>query len=842
MSDQDTRSSPHRTVGNVEVQIGPAFLRLFSEQMYSSPNKAFEELVSNSWDAGATSIHIWTSNSLRDPNAGVWVLDNGESMDFNGLKQLWSVASSDKPTRDTSRPQIGKFGIGKLATYVLADELTYVCKAQDGRILSVTMDYRRIGDAGSGLHIDPLPLEVIEIPEESLEDHLYHHPGGAMASELISQGVPTPTPDDLEDEFGGESEQDVDPDSSTWTLALLTNLRPAGREMQVGHVKRMLRAALPLGSTVSIVFDNEPLRSSKLNKKITQDWILGPELDLTHFAISDDEEIQVSSSDTPFPHITVQGIPGRITGTVRLFSERISGGKSEQIAPSNGFKVNILGRVVNADDPYFGLENLNHSAWSRFRAAIRADGLNDSLAVSREDVIETHEVRIFRHLLKVLFNRARTAADSARRSEWPSAGQVLEDRLGSVPLEPLRRLPRTGSRSGGRLPSVVDTQDVANVEDAVNQLAEAEAPLDGVIFRDLEPEGTLAQLDLSTRRLVINSSHPFALEHAATHEQQVLLRDYALADFLTHLYLGDLGVPVDNLDEAAEYRDQMLRLLARVQRRSAITLRDMLDLVLSEAKPLEHVVGDALESLGFVVRRMGGSGEPEGVAHAPVSRKKPTESTAYSFTYDAKSTTKPTQRVANNDVKVSTLVRHRKDNRADHTLVVAPDFEAGALENECRNGRVTPMRASDLAQLLMVNATLGPLDTEALRGLFDHYSPDDVSSFVSSLSDQSTQRVRYDDFFDTLREIGYEEPDILTTSVIAREMRKKSGDQEFPDKIDVEKLISGLTIIAPQLIRTSGERVFVSARPDKIRDAVLDSMARAPEEYRQRLGIATQST
>ena len=37
-----------KKVAEVKVQIGPQFLHLFSEQLYSSPNKAFEELVSNS--------------------------------------------------------------------------------------------------------------------------------------------------------------------------------------------------------------------------------------------------------------------------------------------------------------------------------------------------------------------------------------------------------------------------------------------------------------------------------------------------------------------------------------------------------------------------------------------------------------------------------------------------------------------------------------------------------------------------------------------------------------------------------------------------------------------------
>ena len=41
------------------------------------------------------------------------------------------------------RDPIGKFGIGKRATYVLAEELTYICRRDEG-YLAVTMDYSRV--------------------------------------------------------------------------------------------------------------------------------------------------------------------------------------------------------------------------------------------------------------------------------------------------------------------------------------------------------------------------------------------------------------------------------------------------------------------------------------------------------------------------------------------------------------------------------------------------------------------------------------------------------------------------------------------------------------------------
>ena len=42
----------------IEVVISYRIIQLFSDGLYTSPNKAIEELVSNSFDAGANNVHI----------------------------------------------------------------------------------------------------------------------------------------------------------------------------------------------------------------------------------------------------------------------------------------------------------------------------------------------------------------------------------------------------------------------------------------------------------------------------------------------------------------------------------------------------------------------------------------------------------------------------------------------------------------------------------------------------------------------------------------------------------------------------------------------------------------
>jgi len=86
-SNRDLFEIAGRTTDQIDVKISHRIIQLFSEGLYSSPNKAVEELVSNSFDAGAENVHIILSPDLRDPNATVVVIDDGEGMNNECLKK-----------------------------------------------------------------------------------------------------------------------------------------------------------------------------------------------------------------------------------------------------------------------------------------------------------------------------------------------------------------------------------------------------------------------------------------------------------------------------------------------------------------------------------------------------------------------------------------------------------------------------------------------------------------------------------------------------------------------------------------------------------------------------------
>src|SRR6266702_1001545 len=160
----------------IDVRLSYRIVRLFSEGLYASPNKAIEELVANSFDAGARRVAVLLPTDFHDQGATIAVLDNGEGMDAAGLKQHWLIGKSDK--RDLAklplgRQQIGKFGIGKLASYVLANRLTHVSR-RGGKYYSTSMNFKTVDDRGDE-EVEPktpIKISLRTLTEDQAKDAL----------------------------------------------------------------------------------------------------------------------------------------------------------------------------------------------------------------------------------------------------------------------------------------------------------------------------------------------------------------------------------------------------------------------------------------------------------------------------------------------------------------------------------------------------------------------------------------------------------------------------------------------------------------------------------------------
>ena len=211
-------------IDEIEVSISYKIIELFSAGLYSSPNKAFEELICNSYDAFADIVSVYTSPDLNAENSYIWVCDNGEGLNAKELKDLWKIGESSKKQNNSpvnDRLQIGQFGIGKLSTYVLARNLTYISK-KNGRFLLATMDYNRIKD-----NTEKIVIDEIEIFEDDAKNFIERYTvidGKSMVAFEM---------------FGDKS-------TNSWTISILTDLKAKASEIQVGRLKWILRTALPL--------------------------------------------------------------------------------------------------------------------------------------------------------------------------------------------------------------------------------------------------------------------------------------------------------------------------------------------------------------------------------------------------------------------------------------------------------------------------------------------------------------------------------------------------------------------------------------------------------------------
>ena len=831
------------------IEIGPRFLELFSENLYTSPNKAFEELVANSWDANATSVYISIPDYLNSDNASIWVLDNGISMDISGLETLWRITSDHKRSIESpKRPQIGKFGIGKLATYVLASEITYICKASDGKIRTVPVNYRDIEELDGVWRPDDVPLTVREISTTELKSILSTIEGSDKILDLISKEVPYRASPHFTDEFHHPDPPTVEP-SETWTLALLTSLRETGRSIQKGRVRRMLRSALPLTSDVSIVLNDEVLEPTKVEVDPHVTWVFGRDLAIDDVEIegvdptpNQDSAVITKFDDGKYPHITIEGIEGKISGQITVYKSRISGGKSEDLGASNGFFVNILGRVVNQEKPDFGLENLSHGAWAQFRATVRADGLDCDLGVERNGLRDSRQVRIFKRFLMSTFNKARIALKDAQMTEWPKAGDILSGKWKSIPMGPLAEIVSERLASNKGMPGSIDIGEIGDFSEVQGQWNEIVDKDPGDLISAVKTAAfgqqfPFSQYKLQSRELLVNENHPYFDGRSSTIEERRIIQDFALANFLTELYLMRHNVDSVALDEGRAFRDEFLRLLAQLQRRTGAEIAQMLNESTTDEKALEVIVGDALDYIGFIVTRMGGKGEPEGIAQSPMTPNANTEPGSYSFSYDAKSTAQSSGRVSNEHVRPGSLARHRKDHSANYTLVVAPSFQSGALQQECKASKVTPMRAEDLAELLVLSATSGTVDFVEFTKVFELYDPDEVHKWVKAYiaGSKAKPHISVSALLEVFDDIGVKGPDELETSVIADRMRMKSADKASTTELQIRDAIEGLGVFLPSIVRINNKQVYLSAAPEDIRDALVAQLQLLPDSIRQRI-------
>jgi hypothetical protein len=754
----------------IDVRLSYRIVQLFSEGLYASPNKAVEELVANSFDAGARSVAVILPADFHDQDASIVVLDNGEGMDAAGLKQHWLIGKSlkrDLGKLPLGRQQIGKFGIGKLATYVLASQLTHVSK-KDGKFYSTSMSYSEVDKRGD-TEVEPktpLKISLRDLTEEEAKQALEKW---TSTSAFKDSGIVL---------FGKKAE-------SSWTFAILSDLKEKVHEIRRGTLEWVLRTALPLRDDFAIFQDGKKLEPSKAGKGRIKKWTLGKEIKELPKPVPEGvqpHEDRNEPADSERRFALEHPSLGRITGYAEAYRDLLTG-KSDEIGRSHGFFVYVLGRLINVRDGHFGIspDELRHGTFGRMRVVVHMDGLDDFLQSDRERIREGPVLNDAQNILRAIFNFLRPLIE--RQEEEEEAGVKLARKLGASPASLARRpiIEMVRAALDGKFKSryvaLPATKSAREREDLLAALENrAETPEQFVGGIDFEYNATsndgIAVYDAVTGRLRINGLHPFvgAFYDEFIGKSGLPLEMFAMAEVLLEGQLHQAGLKQEQVDGVMVARDELLRSVAAESgRRTALATANALREARNDEDQLEVEVVAAFNSLGFDASRDGRKGKPDGVAHAHLSADAQGNARRYSVTLEAKSKKKEGGRVATSTVNTATIARHRNDYQSEHALVVAPAFattqgNGSTIAQEIDNDRhltakdgqpktITLIHVDDLARLVRLAPVKG-IGLARLRDLFlSCRLPEECKEWVDAIEKTTPQRPDYKAIIETVAKL-----------------------------------------------------------------------------------------
>jgi hypothetical protein len=782
------------------------------------------------------------------------VIDNGTGMDEVGLRQHWLIGVSNKRTEGKEFPlkrkQIGRFGIGKLATYVLANRLTHISKS-GGKYHATSMDYEEIPPAApDGIYTEkPVVLPLRQLTEEEAQTALARWLGkdkpGYKQLKLFGKGA-----------------------DETWTVAIMSGLKEMAREIQRGMLRWVLSTARPLRDDFRLWFDGDPVVPSKLAGDKIQLWVLGQQLKAVPKPADDEfQATEDASQDKKSEHRYGLTHPqlGRVTGYAELYEDLLTGGKSEGLGRSHGFFVHVHGRLINIDDEYFGIDSnlLRHGTFSRFRMVVHIDRLDKELRSSRETVREGPLLTITRNLLRGVFNAARIKHDQHEQTK--TTGLKATQRFAATPASLSRKpiVALVSSALEGKyqprytsLPQGLDTADektqfVAELqklaEDPEGKLVEEVR-----LVENATPDSGIALFNTQTRVLEINGLHPYVAHFLDEYEHRthnVPLELLGMSEVLLEAHLFGLGIDGMTIGDALAQRDELLRTLSRTTgRRNARLIAQALLDAISDKDALEDELVAGFDSMGFDnVIKIGGKGKPDGLAEARLGATEAGAVQSYKVTLEAKSKEDAEKKVSARAVAVSAIVRQRDDYEADFSVVVGPDFPTAQQEEDSALGKeiaaersktpgkgITLIRLEDMARLIrLVPAKRVGLDR--LLDLFRTCSlPEESKAWIDKLAAEKMERPKYKEVLEAIASEQKAMPDqaIEYSNVVTRLRIEKGITMPKGEVVD---LCKALMKMAPGYLFARQGTVELTQRPDKVLDAIRATIKEYPEEEQKKI-------
>lgn len=243
---------------------------------------------------------------------------------------------------------------------------------------------------------------------------------------------------------------------------------------------------------------------------------------------------------------------------------------------------------------------------------------------------------------------------------------------------------------------------------------------------------------------------------------------------------------------------------------------------------LEQSVAAALALLGFETEVIGGSGNTDVLAVAPLGVDR------YTMIVDAKSASGG--KVPEHQINWMSLSDHRDADRADYVVVVGPDFSSGQLRSRATDFSVCLLTTNELAELVRRQAET-PISLTELRPLFAA-SPlaRAALEIVDAAAERRTRRMRLiERILQTIGDYNWLKPDLVlaTPETLFGLMLR-----DFDGNISIEEIQQAFELLlALGIVRREGNG-YVSATSLSGAQQMLNALGRlslAPEQEEERL-------
>ena len=802
-SDQITDIGDPR--GDLQVRLSNQLIHLLSEQMYSSPLKAMEELVVNAYDADAKTCRINFVDYDNDEDNLIAVFDDGSGMNFVGLEQLWHVGESPKIDNEISpkhgRKVIGKFGIGKLATYAIANKITYLTHHSNSTF-HVTCDFRRFKSAPEGGSSEAVPLTVKEITDSK---ELRDNEQFKELCEIL----------------------DIDPYDvngyalKSWTLCVLETLKPKAADLKLGRLKWVLRTAMPLKANFCIYVNGDIVERTEdefipVVKFSVDDLDIG-RLASLNASLEDDWKWKVENN-----LLVSKKFPSGLTGEVIVTQRSLVTGKSADVGRSHGFFIFVRGRLVNESDELFGLHALSHATFNFFRADIYADDLHSEVTAPREGLELGKKRDVVSDLLLGLFNDARQRQQDHEREIDDEEKRKREHERLFVP----RRLVEhpiadtlvmfkneaEGTEADEGWFFIQGVSD-ANIKGVVEELYGNGPRKYRYKYDRLGKTERFVKLNPESAEFTLNEDHEVILAYSDEPRSRQLLEDLVASEVLLEVYLREAGINPHIIGEVLERRDMLMRSLAQDRVFSLDAIAQFLSDSRDDKDNLEIALIAASRALGFNAKHISKSGEPDGVA-----RFNDYKNAEIKITLEAKSSVEIPEL---SSLDFSGLAEHMNNHQASGCLLVAPDYpgekqvkkgQNSAVETRAKMNKISCWTIKDLARIVSAAETHQINARQVLDIVLEQFTPKDVSGAVDKLLSTDSMQDYYREILNVMKKL--DTPDTLKNNI--RTVQHISGllavDKKLKDVTDesIRNALAQMSHNSRGMVRLKGDHILFS--------------------------------